>query len=280
MNSHIFAGSVWHERTSPVNHRFSYPLSLYSLDVDELDELSRRFSWFGYNRFNLAAIHDADYLWGEGTLRQRIERFLLSQGITEKPSRIQLVTSARHFGYAFNPASFHFCFSDDGSLLAIVVEVNNTFGEKHPYLLDGPEWEHHRDKEFHVSPFNDMQGAYRFRFADVRQRLAVTIVLEREGKKILTAHLTGEKIPFGAAGLAGIFLSAPFTMLRILLQAGRLYFGKQLRYYPKPPRQPSALRYEKANRMESLARRLDQLRLRPPAVRRRDDTGDNPPLPL
>jgi hypothetical protein len=31
---------------------------------------------------------------------------------------------------------------------------------------------------------------------------------------------------------------------------------------------------------KSLARRLDQLRLRPPAVRRRDDTGDNPPLPL
>ena len=256
MNSHLFAGSVWHERTSPVKHRFSYPLSLYSLDVDELDELDRRFVWFGHNRFNLVAIHDDDYLWGEGSLRQRVERFLQSNGIAEKPARIQLVTSGRHLGYAFNPASFHFCFSADSSLLAIIVEVNNTFGQKHPYLLHGPGWEHHREKEFHVSPFNDMQGSYRFRFADVRQRLAVTIVLERGGEKILTAHLTGEKRPLGATGLTGVFATAPFTMLRILLQAGRLYFGKQLQYYPKPPRQSAALRYEKAGRMERLARRL------------------------
>lgn len=256
MNSHIFAGSVWHERTSPVKHRFSYPLSLYSLDVDELAELGRRFIWFGYNRFNLAAIHDEDYLWGEGTLRERVERFLLSQGVTEKPARIQLVTSARHLGYVFNPASFHFCFSGDGSLLAIVVEVNNTFGEKHPYLLSGPEWEHQREKEFHVSPFNDMKGSYRFRFADVRQRLEVTIVLERGGEDILTAHLTGEKRPFGSGALAGIFATAPFTMLRILSQASRLYFGKHLQYYPKPPRQPAALRYEKAGHLERLAQRL------------------------
>jgi cyclopropane-fatty-acyl-phospholipid synthase len=229
---------------------------LYSLDVDELAELSRRYFWFGYNRFNLAAIHDSDYLWGEGTLRQRVESFLLSKGIADKPARIQLVTSARHLGYAFNPASLYFCFSADGSLLAIVVEVNNTFGEKHPYLLNGPEWEHQREKEFHVSPFNDMQGGYRFRFADVRQRLAVTIVLERDGEDVLTAQLNGEKTPFGAAGLAGVFATAPFTMLRILMQAGRLYFGKQLRYYPKPPRRSAALRYEKAGRLERLAGKL------------------------
>lgn len=256
MNSHIFSGSVWHERKAPANHRFSYPLSLYSLDVDELDELGRKFIWFGYNRFNLAAVYDSDYLWGEGSIRQRLERFLLSKGMAEKPARIQLVTSARHLGYAFNPASFYFCFSADGSLLAIVVEVNNTFGEKHPYLLPGPEWEHQREKEFHVSPFNDMEGRYRFRFGDIRQRLAIRIVLERSGEEILIAQLNGEKRPFGAAALSGVLATAPFTMLRILLQAGRLYFGKHLRHYPKPPRQANALRYEQPSWLERRVRTL------------------------
>ena len=78
--------------------------------MDELEEVKARVPWFGYNHFNVAAIYDEDYLWGSGTIRQRVEGFLAAQGVDEYPARIQLVTSARHFGYAFNPANFYFCY--------------------------------------------------------------------------------------------------------------------------------------------------------------------------
>jgi DUF1365 family protein len=64
------------------------------------------------------------------------------------------------FGYVFNPVSFWYCHDRAGGLRAVLAEVNNTFGERHNYLL------HHADlrpivagdelrarKVFHVSPF-------------------------------------------------------------------------------------------------------------------------------
>jgi DUF1365 family protein len=47
-----------------------------------------------------------------------------------------------------------------------VVEVNNTFGERHCYLLDAPRYgvELQARKVFHVSPFCEVSGGYRFRF--------------------------------------------------------------------------------------------------------------------
>ncbi len=49
-----------------------------------------------------------------------------------------------------------------------MVEVNNTFGERHCYLLAGETLGYGRDlqarKVFHVSPFSQVSGGYRFRF--------------------------------------------------------------------------------------------------------------------
>ncbi len=69
-------------------------------------------------------------------------------------------------GYAFMPVSFWYCHAADGQLRAIVVEVNNTFGERHCYVLDEPAWgrELQATKAFHVSPFCRVEGTYRFRF--------------------------------------------------------------------------------------------------------------------
>ena len=71
-------------------------------------------------------------------------------------------------GYVFKPVSFWYCERADGSLAAIVVEVNNTFGERHCYLLAGEQLAYGHDlqraKVFHVSPFCHIVGGYRFRF--------------------------------------------------------------------------------------------------------------------
>lgn len=256
MNSHIFVGHVYHERFRPIAHKFSYPLSLYSLDVDEIHHLSKTVSWFGYNRFNIASLYDEDYLWGSGSIRQRVEKLLMDTGVEGKVDRIQLVTSLRHFGYAFNPVSFHFCYDAPGDLMAVIAEVNNTFGEKHPYVLAGADLTYQQEKEFHVSPFNNMQGSYVFRFGNVLQELSVRITLRRDGQEIMVAQLTGRKKEFSEGIWADVLLSAPFTKLRIIVQAARLYLGKKLTYHPKPIPRGITMRFASLSWLEKLARKM------------------------
>ncbi len=50
-----------------------------------------------------------------------------------------LVTVARYFHYAFNPVSFYYCYDRSNALTCITAEVNNTFHEKHLYILDTPK---------------------------------------------------------------------------------------------------------------------------------------------
>ena len=46
-----------------------------------------------------------------------------------------LVANLRVLGYVFNPASFYLCRDAAGQLLAVLVEVHNTHGERHLYTL-------------------------------------------------------------------------------------------------------------------------------------------------
>ena len=78
----------------------------------------------------------------------------------------------RMFGYVFNPLTVYFCHAADGELRAILYEVNNTFGERHSYLIpaeDAPIVKQACDKGFYVSPFMDMELSY----ASVRPYLLV-----------------------------------------------------------------------------------------------------------
>ena len=78
-----------------------------------------------------------------------------------------LVTNLRSFGYVFNPASFYLCRDGDGDLRVVVVEVHNTYGERHLYTLRrrrcdarGAPFTAAMDKDFFVSPFIDVDGRY------------------------------------------------------------------------------------------------------------------------
>jgi DUF1365 family protein len=102
-------------------------------------------------------------------LLQWIEQILLKHDIPDADGEIWLQTFPRLLGYVFNPVSFWFCHRSDGALRAVLCEVNNTFGERHCYLLDeGQPIENRMEmtarKIFHVSPFCAVEGNYRFQF--------------------------------------------------------------------------------------------------------------------
>jgi len=162
---------------------------------------------------------------------------------------VHLRTFPRVFGYAFNPVSFWLCRRQDGALRAIVVEVNNTFGEKHCYLLAHDDARPIKNGEllravkvFHVSPFCRVEGEYQFRFLERPDDCGVHRVLARidyrdsAGDLVLTS-ISGQLVPATAIVLLRGWLRQPlFTfavMGRIHYQALRLWL-KKVPWFSKP----------------------------------------------
>lgn len=247
MKSQIFTGYVRHLRLKPVEHRLQYPLYVYAIDLDELEELDRALPLFGYNRFRPSSIYDRDYLDDRpGTLREKLFHFLEAEGwYTDSVSSVIIITSARYFNYVFNPVSFYYCFSDNGDLVCVVAEVSNTFGERHVYIPDkiGKDsltfpLRFTTPKEFHVSPFNDISGTYEFIFADIRKELNIRLNLYRDNELAFYAELWGDPLPLTASNQLKTLARHPFiphlTIPRIYWEAAKLYFLRKLSYHEKP----------------------------------------------
>ncbi len=106
-----------------------------------------------------------------------------------------MLAHARALGHVFDPLTVFWCLSPDDELRAVVLEVHNTYGERHAYLLDVDATGHaHTDKAFYVSPFNDVSGRYDVRLVLTPDRVSVTVGLDRDGERVLTATTTGRPV--------------------------------------------------------------------------------------
>ncbi|MDY6904340.1 MAG: DUF1365 family protein [Thermodesulfobacteriota bacterium] len=247
MNSCIVKARLYHKRHWPVTNRFVYDIYLYAIDVNELDELDRQITGFGYNRHTLAAIHDTDYLeHTHQSVREKIRNRLTAAGLATDVDRIMLITAARYCNHIFNPVSFFYCMKKDGTIACIVAEVNNTLGEKHIYLLDTPRpgpggdaATFHTEKRFHVSPFFPREGEYDFFFSPLADTLDICINYYRDGVLQLETRLSGICEPLTPRSFLKTVATRPvqavMTMPRILYQAWILYVKKRLPVYHKPP---------------------------------------------
>src|SRR3546814_19663701 len=91
------------------------------------------------------------------------------------------------------------CEHAGGSLRAVIAAVRNTFGEKHSYVLasGGAPLAYGEMKEkqkcFHVSPFFDIAGSYRFDISEPGARLRVAIQLKDRDAPRLDATISAER---------------------------------------------------------------------------------------
>ena len=255
MNSRIFTGQVMHARRWPKKHHFSYHIYLYAFDLDELEMLDATLPFFGYNRFNIVSIHDKDYVTGEGRIRDEIISFLMQQGYSTDVSKIVLVTAARYFNYVFNPISFYYCYDQDEKLSCTIAEINNTYGERHLYILNQLQLENmttHTSvvtKDFYVSPFYQVKGDYEFIFIDLRHKLDIRINILEDCERVFLSRIWGDPLPLNRKNLVVTLLKYPLTaaltMPRILWQAAKLHFVKELPVYAKPsPSNPLTIKAE------------------------------------
>ena len=139
---------------------------------------------------------------------------LARQQIEIGKGNITLVTSPRVIGYQFNPASFYLCRDEEDSLAAVVIEVHNTYGERHLYTLrsapDGASaFRGEMDKGFFVSPFIGADGHYHVTVRDAPDRLAVGINLRQDGQPMLATSLDLHRLPLTTGTLLQLLLRYP-----------------------------------------------------------------------
>jgi DUF1365 family protein len=242
-----------HQRRIAPFYRFDYDLTYLLVDIDQLAEVDRDLKWFSHNRFNLMAFHDGDHgpkLASQSAadrgpgLRAWAERVMMSCGIEPPKGSIRLLTLPRLFGHVFNPISVWYCDDEAGTLAAVIIEVNNTFGERHSYVMARSTDDqvmpvvHHKAKNFHVSPLLDRHGHYRFMLQTPGRQLRLVINLSRDDGAVLDAVLAGEWRPLNDAEIVATLLSMPMMTLKVVCaihwQALRIWL-RGAKYFPKPP---------------------------------------------
>lgn len=244
--SSLYTADVLHVRHKPVVHRLRYRALYLLIDLEEARLMAGRCRFFSSNRFNLVSWHERDH--GDGSarpLRNQIEDHLRRAGIDAHGGAIRVLCMPRVLGLTFNPLSIFFCHGSDGRLAAILYEVNNTFGQRHSYLI--PVADHagvvrqHCAKNFYVSPFMQMALTYRFRLTEPGERLAVHISAQDATGKVLTAVLGGKRERLADGPLLRGFLRSPllgWQVLGAIHWEGLKLWRKGLRPQPRP--QPPA----------------------------------------
>lgn len=246
MTAQRVSGTTWHRRLGPIGNAFRYRVDYVLLDPERDVDLPWLFS---RNRWNLMALFDRDHGGPRGDGRGAAwMRDVLAEFDAPGSAdwRLLLLAQPRILGTRFSPVSFWFALDPEGRLRAAVAEVNNTFGDRHSYLCARPGFLPiattdvlEARKVFHVSPFQPVEGQYRFTFGLTPDAVSVRIDY-RHGAGGLLAGLAGPLSPLKSGAVLGIVARRPLGALRVLglihWQAAKLWLrGAPFRPRPAPP---------------------------------------------
>lgn len=245
-------GEVRHSRAEPQPNAFNYPVFFLWLPMRSLRDTASPV--LHRNRGGALSFHDRDHGDGRDDSLQWLDEVLARHGVDDVTGEVWLLTFPRVLGFVFKPVSFWFCHRRDGRLRAVLAEVNNTFGERHFYLLDAPRYgvDCEAEKAFHVSPFCPVQGRYRFRFMATAggsgpaspPRVVARIEYFTDAAQespVLTTSISGAVSALNPATRWRAILGYPamtaLVVARIHWQAMKLWL-KRLPFYRQPPAPP------------------------------------------
>ena len=122
-------------------------------------------------------------------------------------------------GRAFNPLTVYFCYAANRTLSAILYEVNNTFGERHAYLIPAPNAALINQgcaKGFYVSPFMDMDLSYAFRILRPEEQVMIAVDTSDAEGLVLSASFAGERRDLTDRELVRAWLTHPWMTVGVV----------------------------------------------------------------
>jgi DUF1365 family protein len=240
----LYECRITHTRLAPLRNAFTYRTYQWLVDLDHLPRV-------GPGLRLLAGFHGRDHLGDpDQPIRANLDRFLAARGVDLAGGRVLMLAQARVFGYVFNPLTVYWCHRADGPLACVVAEVHNTYRQRHAYLLvTDDRGRAETDKQFYVSPFYPVDGAYRMCLPEPGQcgpgtagaPLALSVTLTRPGGSSFVASVHGTGRPATARALLGAAARHPWSTLAVSAlirwQGIRLYL-RGLPVVPRPPHKP------------------------------------------
>lgn len=197
------------------------------LDLAELPTLFDIHPLWSYERFNLASFRRRDHFGDRTTALDQAVADLVEDRLGRRPNGpIRLLTHLRYYGYCFNPASFYYCYNAaDTEVETIVVEIHNTpWRERYCYVLGVDQnehpvkyWRRHQfAKEFHVSPFIDMNIHYDWRFRVPGDSLQVHMIDYQGGEKLFDASLALRRWEINRSSLNSVLIRYPVMTGKVI----------------------------------------------------------------
>ena len=259
----IVVAKVWHQRFAIKKNFFTYKVFYLLIDLSSKKQSSLKS--FSVNKFNFFSFYSKEYgkskittpttyqnheknntnnhknleelyLWGENIVKEA--------GYSNFKGKINILTHPKILGFGFNPVNFWFFFNEDGLIIAIIAEVNNTFKENHCYLIKNNDWQPIKqqqtficDKDFFVSPFFERKGEYIFNFAIKNNKINIKIDYLQNKILNLSTGISGKMQDISDFKLfkATIFSLMMVSKVLILIhwQALKLIL-KKINYFKKP----------------------------------------------
>lgn len=194
--SAIYEGTVFHRRSEPVGHAFSYPIFLPLIDLGELPDLLDAIPLWSARRPAPARFRRSDYLGPAERPLADAARDLVEQRTGRRPAgSVRLLANPRYWGVGFNPVAFYYLYGKDpdAGVEAMIAEVTNTpWGERRSYVLE-PGRDGLRgsfDKQLHVSPFMPMEQSYTWSANEPGAGLHVSLANHQEGRRVFEAGVS------------------------------------------------------------------------------------------
>jgi predicted NAD/FAD-binding protein/DUF1365 family protein len=180
----VFDATIRHVRRKPFRRAFTHESRLWLVDLDRLPDHGV-----------LGRFEARDHLGDPArSLRANVDAYLAQHGIDLTGGRVLMAANARAFGYCFNPISVFWCFDADGEQAAAVVEVHNTYGDRHAYLVHpDPQGRARVDKQMYVSPFHGVDGVYDLAVPLPGDRLDIAVTLRTDDGEVFSASLSGRR---------------------------------------------------------------------------------------
>ncbi len=210
----------YHGRYGKISNKFTYKVDYVLLPVHK--EIDMPTSLIKHNKFGLFSFYDKDHGDG-GTIHEFANRILESENLKNICNGpIWLFTQPRCLGYIFNPVSFWYFHDKENNLRAVMAEVNNRSGGRHFYICRHDDLRPIANKDkisvekiFFVSPFQEKQGEYEFRFRFEPGLIGAWIDYKNGDDGVYTT-LSGKPEPLRTKRLLQSAFLRPFGAFRVV----------------------------------------------------------------